>query len=84
MRMFVKFSGFIYDREDFNFINFELFCSTTCVLIVLNDGNEWALYPGQHAVRLSNTVYPHQTMSWRNIKDLDSSNSYQDCKNYLR
>lgn len=46
MRMFMKFSGFIYDREDFNLIIFELFCSTTCALIILNDGNEWALYPG--------------------------------------
>lgn len=45
----MKFSGFIYDRDGFNFFNFELFCSTTCVLMVLSDGYEWALYPWEHA-----------------------------------
>lgn len=46
MRMFMKFFGFIYDREDFNFIIFELFCLIICVLIIFNDGNEWVLYLG--------------------------------------
>lgn len=50
MRMFVKFFGFIYDREDINFINFELFCLIICVLIVFNDGNEWVLYFGEYVV----------------------------------
>lgn len=75
-----EFSGFIYDRGDFNFINFELYCTTTCVLMHIKDGYEWALYLGEHAVWLSKSIH---TMCWRNMKDLYSTNSFEDCNNIL-